>query len=486
MDYAQEAAFLRRYHAWAALAVLLIAASAAAFAIRVAVYSTSADVALFVIANLAFLAAVLYVPKYLQIRTDFNTRRVNWQVRIRWILFAMAVVYWVLFVRPASATKFFACLAGLALVNFLARSTGRRPVHGHQLAWLLFFTTDLALLAYLVNASGAPLLYALIPTISAFLLLSTAGPAPRTAACLVVGIYMALIAIAEAYFRSYALTWFVILGLSTLALSLMAKRHHERSFAMVAAELAEKFGHSETESRELIRAGSRIMAECWKKEPPNTSDPAALARWYSENSYWYLGANAEFHLTYKHVAFTLDVLRLAQGRCLDFGAGNGDLSLALARADHPTVHFDVPGTSMDFARWRAEREHLPVTFLSDTVELVETARRAGRFDTVISLDVLEHIPNVDSVLRMFNEVLAVGGRLIINIPFGETGSHPMHLNHSKLEVPAALRRMGLRDIKRWNLMLRSSELLRKSDVVIYEKPPAPHAGAATEPAPSQG
>lgn len=471
MDYLRQSAFLRRYRAWATLGVLTLSAAAVIFVRAAARFATTAQAALFVIGNLALIVAVPYVPKYLHMRTDFARRSVSWQVRMRWILLALALLYWVLAVRAHDAMRFLACFGALAIVNLIAATVGRGRAHAGGFVWLLYLATDLALLFYLIGLLRSPLLYALVAGISAFLLLVTAVSTLRAAAWLVAGLYLGVLAVAASYPRAYAIAWLAALAVTALGLSMTAEKHHQQSYSQVASELAAMLGRGEPEMREFVLTANQAMVERWNHDRPDTLDPAALARWYTENSHLYLGANAEFHLTNKHIAFTLDVLRLARGRCLDFGAGNGDLSLALARAGRPTVHFDVPGTSLEFARWRARRESLNVAFLTDRAELVRTAEREGPFDTIVSLDVLEHIADLDAVLRMFGAVLAPAGRLIVNVPFGETQSHPMHLNHAKDDVPASLRQMGLRNLKTWALMVRGSELLRKSDLLIYEKPP---------------
>ena len=103
------------------------------------------------------------------------------------------------------------------------------------------------------------------------------------------------------------------------------------------------------------------------------------------------------------------------------------------------------------------------------------AASAGKFDTVISLDVLEHLPDIAGELDFLASMLAPGGTLVLSAPVGGTESHPMHLEH-RIDVAAHLRSRGLEDAKTFGLRWRSSEYMRKKSVFVFRKP----AGIATE------
>ena len=470
MDYEAQAAFLRRYRAWATLAVIFILAGGICFLL--ALPGDSSERALFAAVTLATAASLFYTPKYLRWRTDFARRSVAWQGRVRWIMLIATVVIGAAFLRDRNFRVLALIVTWAALWNVAA---GIGMLNRTRWSWIFYLASDILLLTYLAMIQSSPLLLTAIAALSGHLLLLTA-PERTLDSAAVIALQSVLLLFAFRTGILPLLPWLLLILLATYLLSRMARRQHEANHHGLTAELAAMLGKTGDEMRQLILTGNRTMVERWKQEKPDTSDPEALARWYSKTSYWYLGAHAEFHLTYKHILFMLDVLRLARGRCLDFGAGNGDLSLALARRGHETVHFDVPGSSLDFARWRAQRHQLPLCFLTKRDELKPFS---GGFDTIVSLDVLEHIPDLAAVLNLFASLLAPVGRLIINIPFGATAAHPMHLDHPKVDVPFALRRLGLQDIKSLALKLRGSELLRKCDVLIYEKPPHRASTAAS-------
>jgi 2-polyprenyl-3-methyl-5-hydroxy-6-metoxy-1,4-benzoquinol methylase len=66
------------------------------------------------------------------------------------------------------------------------------------------------------------------------------------------------------------------------------------------------------------------------------------------------------------------------------------------------------------------------------------------FDTVYSLDVLEHLPDLPGELDFLSSLLNPGGLLVFDVPAGATRSHPMHLNHN-LDIRAHLAAKGLEE-----------------------------------------
>lgn len=96
------------------------------------------------------------------------------------------------------------------------------------------------------------------------------------------------------------------------------------------------------------------------------------------------------------------VRRYGRGRALDIGAG------ALAFADEFRPHFDNY-TTLDYEvrsprlQVRGDGQRLPFP--------------AGSFDTVLSIDVLEHVPHPWEMWAEMSRVLAPGGTIIIVTPF---------------------------------------------------------------------
>jgi 2-polyprenyl-3-methyl-5-hydroxy-6-metoxy-1,4-benzoquinol methylase len=219
-----------------------------------------------------------------------------------------------------------------------------------------------------------------------------------------------------------------------------AQRQNDRNVRKAMNELVHFTGYPPEKVRALWSESNRQLAENWQSAAPNERDAARLAEWYRENSLLYMFAISAYNLEYKRIRSNLKVLRFARGATLDYGAGNGEILLELARAGHPAAYYDVEGETMKFARQRASDQNLAIGFFHTKEALLASKRR---FDTIFSFDVLEHLPDLPSELRFLSSLLSEGGLFLFDVPAGSTKAHPMHLNH-KLNVREYMQSLGLR------------------------------------------
>jgi len=111
-----------------------------------------------------------------------------------------------------------------------------------------------------------------------------------------------------------------------------------------------------------------------------------------------------------------DVLRPHVGaRVLEVGAGIGNLSGLLSPRDHYTVS-DVNPYYLDYLRNFADGKPYMDVRKVDLTAAADFADLAGRYDTVICLNVLEHVENEAGSLNNIRAALAPGGRAIILVP----------------------------------------------------------------------
>ena len=184
------------------------------------------------------------------------------------------------------------------------------------------------------------------------------------------------------------------------------------------------------------------LAKNWQLAAIAPDDRDRLKEWYRQNSELYLFALSGYNLEYKRIRSNLNMLKRAHGSCLDYGAGNGELLLEVARTDR-AVYYDVEGETMRFARERSRQRNLPIEFFHTKEDLAAAGKKRG-FDTIFSLDVLEHLPDLPGELNFLAALLNPGGLLVFDVPAGATKSHPMHLNHD-LDVVAYMRARGMKD-----------------------------------------
>lgn len=392
----------------------------------------------------ALAVLIYYTPDYLHL-TVSPEKSARWAIKIRWrlvgamLLFAIAV--------PAGERVVIAmCAVFLALWNLLATKIPRRFVW----LWLYFWVGDVTLLAaLLLTGRLGPLIGVALVAAAAHLALTTYSGRQLAQSVLVIAVSVALVWVCGRQFllsvAAEMAQYGLVLGptVSTVLLVLRAQRQNEKNVATAMAELKEFTGYAEERIRELWATSNQQLAENWKNARLDEGDAERMAEWYRQNSELYLFAISGYNLEYKRIRSTLNILRLANGRCLDYGAGNGEVLLELARRGHAATYYDVEGQTMRFARFRAQRRGLKMEFFCAKADLAGSAERAG-FDTIFSLDVLEHLPDLKGELSFLASLLNPGGLMVFDVPAGATHAHPMHLNH-QLDVVGFLRAKGMRD-----------------------------------------
>ena len=146
-------------------------------------------------------------------------------------------------------------------------------------------------------------------------------------------------------------------------------------------------------------------------DPPTSSAPPAAPPAESPQDLWLaeLG-KADNYTRWIHAQLEPHL----GARVLEIGCGTGTLSALLAGASERFLAIDSDPTYADAARQRLEKfsqaevRHADATRL----ELDEV------FDTVIMLDVLEHIERDVALLARLRGLLGPGGGLIVKVPAG--------------------------------------------------------------------
>ncbi len=142
---------------------------------------------------------------------------------------------------------------------------------------------------------------------------------------------------------------------------------------------------------------------------------------------WHLGSS-------KYIADTLRLEKLfVKGKVLDFGGGIGTHSIAAASQNEVEhVYFvDINPQNRSFVEHRAK-----ILGLSD---LISTHRdihstRNDLFDSIICLDVLEHLPDPSSQVLEFKKALHPDSIALLNWYFfkGFNGEYPFHFDEKDI------------------------------------------------------
>lgn len=137
-------------------------------------------------------------------------------------------------------------------------------------------------------------------------------------------------------------------------------------------------------------------------------------------------------------------------RVLEVGCGTGTFSALMAASGREVVALDL-----DASYAAAANERL-ASFpgCSATQADVNAYTPQGRFDSVVMLDVLEHLADDEAILRRLRELLLPDGRLILKVPAGrwlhgtldEAVGH--YRRYSRASLVAVAGRAGLAPVVR--------------------------------------
>jgi SAM-dependent methyltransferase len=466
VNYVEQQQSLRAYRrtwlVWFALFGLIVAG----------LFNEAATSISWPVATICLLLAVAtafgayYLPLYLGLTVE-RRKRYTWVVKVHPVAMGLLLVLAVPWLRSLGQwLAWLACLAITAVGVLAARRALKlnEDVDAVPPVPLGLFVGDLIVVLIAVNqGAGAVVACVIGLAFATTVFLVSAEGRTRWFGLLSAAAALACIpGIGSSWrFAVFAILVEAVVASGTLVLAQMAGRQHLANVSATVDELTAFALVTPEYAEEMLVTATGILARNWNEDPP--LDPDSVGRWYEANSEYYLYDLAQFHLAYKHIRFMLDIVELADGRILDYGAGIGDLVLELARRRHDVTYLDVDGRTKAFARWRAERDWLPVTFASNLDEV------DGPFDTIISLDVFEHLAEPLPVVDGLVEKLAPGGRMIVTAYFGATKSHPMHFDHD-IDLGAYLRAAGLVDRKSFAMKHLRSQFMGKPGVLVYEKP----------------
>lgn len=136
---------------------------------------------------------------------------------------------------------------------------------------------------------------------------------------------------------------------------------------------------------------------------------------------------------------------------LDASCGAGELTLWMARRGMRVSGVDLSQAEIELARARAAEQGLDIEFRVGDLS-ARTPFPGGRFDQIISLDTVTHIPDDTAVFREFYRLLVSGGRLVVSLAaFAPSGSGDLYPAQKALRrwVPRCLDSAPVWNGKAW-------------------------------------
>ncbi len=205
-----------------------------------------------------------------------------------------------------------------------------------------------------------------------------------------------------------------------------------------------------------------------------------LRFWLTADLYYDAGAEIldAFSVTPRFNRWMADTIRPYLGRrVLEIGAGMGNLSRHLARGRERYVATDINSEHLSRLRMHLRHRVNLETRVCDLSRTEDFAPLAGAMDTVVCLNVLEHVADDAGALRNLYTALAPGGRAIVLVPHGQEifGQLDAVLGHqrrySREELQGRLQQAGfeVEEILDFNRVSRpgwyvSGKLLKRSRI----------------------
>jgi glycosyltransferase involved in cell wall biosynthesis/phospholipid N-methyltransferase len=174
------------------------------------------------------------------------------------------------------------------------------------------------------------------------------------------------------------------------------------------------------------------------------------------------------------------ILPFCGQRILEIGSGTGNLTRRLIPRDQYVASDINPLYLHSLQGLTADRPYLDVT-LTDVTRGETFPHPAGGFDTVICLNVVEHVDDDVGALRNIRSALGTGGRAIVLVPQGPEvfGTLDEVLGHRRRYTPATLAKLAadagfeIRQLVHFNRVGRpawwlNGKLLRRRDFGLLQ------------------
>ena len=106
-------------------------------------------------------------------------------------------------------------------------------------------------------------------------------------------------------------------------------------------------------------------------------------------------------------------LGLPGKKVIDIGCGGGLFSEGMARRGATVTGIDLGDAPLAVARLHAEQSGVEVEYLQVLAEDI-AEQRAGEYDAVTCLEMLEHVPDPSSVIRACAKLVKPGGQVFFS------------------------------------------------------------------------
>lgn len=145
-------------------------------------------------------------------------------------------------------------------------------------------------------------------------------------------------------------------------------------------------------------------------------DPAEIARFDATAQRWWdpQGEFKPLHaLNPVRLAYVESRVGLSGKHVLDVGCGGGLLSEAMARKGANVTGIDLAPLTIEVAELHALADGIAVQYLRQSAE-AHANEHAAAYDVITCMEMLEHVPNPNSVLQALHTMVKPGGYVFLS------------------------------------------------------------------------
>lgn len=186
-------------------------------------------------------------------------------------------------------------------------------------------------------------------------------------------------------------------------------------------------------------------------------DPKEIAKFDQQAASWWdrNGPSRALHdLNPQRLEFMRERMTLKGSRLLDLGCGGGILSEALAVSGAAVTAIDLSSEQIDIARLHALEAGIDIDYRKISSHALCEQHRE-QFDAIACMEMLEHVPEPESILADCRALLKPGGKLFLSTINRNARSFALAIVGAE-----HLLRLLPKGTHRYNLFLKPSELAK--------------------------
>lgn len=145
-------------------------------------------------------------------------------------------------------------------------------------------------------------------------------------------------------------------------------------------------------------------------------DPQELAKFAALAAHWWdeTGELKTLHqINPIRLNYISDKLDLAGKKAIDIGCGGGILSEGLAKLGATVTGIDLNASGIEVAKLHQYESGTKVEYLCIAAETI-AAERAHQYDVVTCLEMLEHVPDPDAIIKAAAKLVKPGGHIFFS------------------------------------------------------------------------